>query len=160
MENDGQDQKKLAALKRIAFFKEFNDDELIHLLKITEWIKYGKGDIIVKEGENEKTFYVILKGSVSIKKRIGGSGLKKTLNTVPAGESFGEMSSFITGRPRSADIITEEETYVLRFNADEIHKEQDNPKYASILFKFYKKFAEILAERLEEADREILNPPM
>lgn len=157
---ENQEKKIAEALRKIEFFKDFTDDELARLLKITQWVRYAHGDIIIREGAAEKTFYVIIKGSVSIKKRMGAGGLKKTIATLSSGQSFGEMSSFITGRPRSADIIAEEETYVLRFNADEIHGEQTNPAYATILFKFYKKFAEVLAERLEEADREIINPPM
>lgn len=160
MENNDREIKIFEALKKIAFFKEFSDDELHHLLQVTTWIKYRHGDIIIKEGATERTFYVILKGSVSIKKRMVAGGLKKTITVLSMGESFGEMSSFITGKPRTADIIAEEETYVLRFDADEIHKEQNNPKYAAILFKFYKKFAEVLAGRLEDADKEIVCPSM
>lgn len=152
--------EKIEALKKINFFSEFTNEELSHLLSLSQCVKYGQGDIIIREGAVEKTFYIIIKGTVSIKKKMGGGGLKKTIGTLSAGQSFGEMSSFITGRARTSDIIAEEETYLLRFNADEIHKEQENPRYAMILFKFYKKFAEVLAERLEEADQEIINPPM
>ena len=159
MGNDDKEKMMAGALRKISFFDEFTGEELSYLLKVTQWVKFGQGDVVIREGATEKTFYVIIKGTVSIKKRMGGAGMKKTINTLSAGQSFGEMSSFITGRPRTADIIAEEETIVLRFNADDIHSEQENPRYAMILFKFYKKFAEILAGRLEEADREIINPP-
>ena len=155
---DNYGNKIVDAVRRIDFFRDFSDDELSQLLKVSQWIKYSHGDIIIKEGTQEKTFYVVLRGSVTIKKRMGAGGLKKTIGMLSAGQSFGEMASFITGRPRSADIIAEEETYVLRFNADDIHREQGNPQYTAILLKFYKRFAEALAERLEEADREISNP--
>ncbi|HEX8947587.1 MAG TPA: cyclic nucleotide-binding domain-containing protein [Dissulfurispiraceae bacterium] len=160
MESDDKQGKIAEALRKIDFFNEFSDTELTRLLEITQWVKYSGGDIIIQEGATEKTFYVIIKGRVSIKKRMGGVGLKKNICTLSMGQSFGEMSSFITGKPRSADIIAEEDTFVLRFNADDIHRERENPQYTAILFKFYKKFAEVLAERLEEADQEIINPPM
>lgn len=68
--------------------------------------------------------------------------------------------SFVTGKPRSADIVAEDETYVLRFNSEDIQREHQNPKYAPLLLKFYKKFSEILAERLEDADKRLVNPFM
>ena len=159
MESNDKHGAIAEALRKIAFFNEFTDKELSHLLEITQWLKYAQGDVIIQEGAAEKNFYVIIKGKVSIKKRLGGVGLKKTISTLTPGQSFGEMS-FITGKPRSADIFAEENTFVLRFNPEDILREGGNPQYTGILFKFYKKFAELLADRLEEADQEIINPPM
>lgn len=158
MENASQ-EKIIEVLKKIPFFKEFTDGELSLLLKITQWLRFQPGDIIIKEGSSEKNFSIILKGSVSIRKRTGVGAYKKTICNLSMGQSFGEMS-FVTGKPRSADIVAEDETYVLRFNSEDIQKEHGNPQYASLLLKFYKKFSEILAERLEDADKQIIKPFM
>lgn len=158
MENASQ-EKIIEVLKKIPFFKEFTDGELSLLLKITQWLRFQPGDIIIKEGSSEKNFSIILKGSVSIRKRTGVGAYKKTICNLSMGQSFGEMS-FVTGKPRSADIVAEDETYVLRFNSEDIQKEHGNPQYASLLLKFYKKFSEILAERLEDADKQLIKPFM
>lgn len=158
MEDAGQD-KIIEVLKKIPFFGEFTDGDLSLLLKITQWLRFQSGDIIIKEGSSEKNFSIILKGSVSIRKRTGVGAYKKTICNLSMGQSFGEMS-FVTGKPRSADIVAEDETYVLRFNSEDIQREQKNPQYAPLLLKFYKKFSEILAERLEDADKQLVKPFM
>jgi signal-transduction protein with cAMP-binding, CBS, and nucleotidyltransferase domain len=158
MENASQD-KIIEVLKKIPFFREFTDEDLSLLLKITQWIRFQSGDIIIKEGSSEKNFFIILKGSVSIRKRTGVGAYKKTICNLSMGQSFGEMS-FVTGKPRSADIVAEEDTYVIRFNSEDIQREQKNPRYAPLLLKFYKKFSEILAERLENADKQLVKPFM
>jgi CRP-like cAMP-binding protein len=156
---DASQEKIIEVLKKIPFFREFTDEDLSLLLKITQWIKFQSGDIIIKEGASEKNFSIILKGSVSIRKRTGVGAYKKTICNLSMGQSFGEMS-FVTGKPRSADIVAEDETYVLRFNSEDIQKEHGNPQYAPLLLKFYKKFSEILAERLEDADKQLVKPFM
>jgi CRP-like cAMP-binding protein len=61
MENISQ-EKIIEVLKKIPFFREFTDGELSLLLKITQWIRFQPGDIIIKEGASEKNFSIILKG--------------------------------------------------------------------------------------------------
>ncbi|HCL81095.1 MAG: hypothetical protein A2077_00155 [Nitrospirae bacterium GWC2_46_6] len=156
MENITQ-EKMIEILKKVHFFSGFTDEELKLISGFMQWIKFEAGDIIIKEGMIEKTFFLIIKGKVSIKKKTWMGSLKKAIDMISAGQIFGEMA-FITGKPRTADIIAEEETYVLKFSAEEMLK--DETKYAHILVKFYKKFAEALSERLAKADRELVNLSM
>jgi CRP-like cAMP-binding protein len=156
---DISNEKIIEILKRIPFFGEFTDEDFPLMLGITQWVRFGAGDIIIREGTSERTFFFILKGRVAVKKKTGIGSLKKDINILSPGESFGEMS-FITGSPRSADIIAEDTTYVLRFKAEEILGKQENPEHIRILFKLYKKFAEILADRLTKATSELAKPFM
>lgn len=156
MENITQ-EKMIEILKKVSFFSEFADEDLKLISGFMQWVKFESGDIIIKEGATEKTFFLIIKGKVSIKKRTWLGSLKKAIDMISAGQIFGEMA-FITGKPRTADIVAEEETYVLRFSAEDVLK--DESKYAHILVKFYKKFAEALSERLAKADRDIVNLSM
>lgn len=150
-------EKMIEILKKVSFFSEFTDEELMLISGFMQWVKFETGDIIIKEGATEKTFFLIIKGKVAIKKKTWIGSLKKAIDMISAGQIFGEMA-FITGKPRTADIIAEEDTYVLKFNAEDVLK--DESKYANILVKFYKKFAEALSERLAKADREIVNLSM
>lgn len=152
-----QERKKRDILQALSFFQEFSEDETLLVLKITDWIKIQGGELIIKEGSVERMFFLILKGSVAIKKNTGVGSSKRIINRLTAGQSFGEMS-FITSRPRSADVVAEEETFVLRFDAEVLDQQQGNPQFASILNKFYKKFSQILAERLADVSRELANP--
>lgn len=156
MENIGQ-EKMIEILRKVSFFSEFTDEDLKLISGFMQWIKFEPGDIIIKEGTTEKTFFLIIKGKVSIKKRTWLGSLKKAIDMISAGQIFGEMA-FITGKPRTADIVAEEDTYILKFSAEDMLK--DEIKYAHILVKFYKKFAETLSERLAKADRDIVNLSM
>lgn len=149
---DDQD-KKIQILKKIPFLKSFTEDEIKFLLDIAKWLKLGPGEILFKEGTVEMAFYIILKGHVSVQKKTGVGTLKKTLSTLNAGQCFGEMS-FILAKPRSADIVANEETYILKIESETLNKGEE-PQLRSIQYKIYKTFSEILAERLLEADREL-----
>ena len=150
---DDQD-KKIQILNKIPFLKSFTEDEMRFLLGIAKWLKLEAGEILFKEGTVEMAFYIILKGNVSVQKKTGVGTLKKTLSTLNAGVCFGEMS-FILGKPRSADIVANEETYILKIDVHTLNKGDDSPQLKSIQYKIYKTFSEILAERLIEADKEL-----
>jgi len=49
MENVSQ-EKIIESLKKIPFFRDFTDEDLSLLLKITQWLRFQPGDIIIKEG--------------------------------------------------------------------------------------------------------------
>lgn len=146
-----EDENKLRIMRTTAFFSPFTDDELSIILRTSTWLKCGSGDIVLREGESsDPSFFVILKGRVCIQKRIGGSNMKKTIGRLKRGECFGEMS-VIRRQQRSADVVAEEETYVIKIDSDTLKKETDSFDLRTIQFKFYKAFSEILAERLAYA---------
>lgn len=144
-------------MRSLPFFKPFTDQELLIILETSKWLRCGSGEIVVKEGDTEHSFYIILKGSVRIQKRVGMASMKKSISYLKKGQCFGEMS-VITGQPRSADVAAEEETYVLKIDADTLNKETDSFEFRSIQFKFYKIFCEILAQRLATTNMKLVKP--
>lgn len=143
-----EDEPKIKIMRATSFFEPFSDRELPVILESSTWLKCATGDIILREGESsDPSFFVVLKGSICIQKKIGGTSMKKTLHRINRGECFGEMS-VIAKQPRSADAVAEGETYVLKIDADTLNKETDSFALRSIQFKFYKIFSEILAQRL------------
>jgi len=152
-----EEEKKLKILKAVHFFKPFTDDELKALLENGRWLRYNYGDILFREGDRDDSFYIILKGSVQVMKKMVVSTLKKTIGVLKAGQCFGEMS-VIRGESRSADVAAAEETYVLKVDADTLQKDSDSLLLRSVQFKFYKIFCGILAERLNHADSELVKP--
>jgi len=81
------------------------------------WQKFGKtfnqGDIIFKEGEVGEELFLILDGSVTVSKEIGGT--QKVLAILQSGDIFGEMAIF-EDKPRSATIIAHTPTKTLALN--------------------------------------------
>lgn len=73
---------------------------------------YKKGEIICKEGDISKMFYVLLGGKAGVYKK----GVKVAEFT-EKGTVFGELSA-VLGIPRSADIIADEICQVLELEYD------------------------------------------
>lgn len=150
-----EEEKKIKIMSALPFFKPFTGEELRLLLAGSRWLKCAPGEPVVREGDTECSFYVILKGRAEVRKRNGIALLKKPLGSLGAGQCFGEMS-LVTGKPRNADVVACTETYVLRIGADALNRETGSYEMRSLQFKFYKIFSEILAKRLDALDREFV----
>ncbi|WEK55345.1 MAG: Crp/Fnr family transcriptional regulator [Candidatus Cohnella colombiensis] len=98
-------------LKKVSLFDNLSDDQLEHILRISNRRTLSPGTVLFHEKEMGLTFYVVLVGSIKIFSR-SNSGEEKVLSLVNAGESFGELS-LLDGRPRSASAQTLESTTVL-----------------------------------------------
>lgn len=149
-------KRKILIMKELSFFKSFTAGELLVLLEECAWVKCNNGEIICNEGDYDNYFYVILKGSVTVRKK--GSGFHN-LAILGTGECFGEMS-VITGEQRSADIIANEESYLVKIGTDALNKESDSLTLKSLQMKFYKIFSQILASRLQKATNKLVNAPI
>jgi len=152
-----EDEKKIMIMRSVPFFRPFTEKELSVILDTSRWLRCSPGDIVVKEGDTEHSFYIVLKGSIRIQKRVGLTSLKKPVGHLKKGLCFGEMS-LLTGQPRSADAVAEEETYLLKIDADTLNKETDSFDFRSIQFKFYKIFCEILAQRVDLTNKLVVKP--
>ena len=98
---------------------------------------YKKGEIICKEGEVNKKFYVLLGGKAGVYK----NGIKIAEFT-EKGSVFGDLSA-VLGTPRSADIIADEICQVLELQYDFDDLLKTNPNVV-------KKIIAALANRLNQ----------
>ena len=73
------------------------------------------GERIIKQGDPADALFFVLAGGVRVRLIVGLQD--KTLARIPAGEFFGEMAMF-TQSARSADVLAEEGTRLLRFSAE------------------------------------------
>ena len=130
----------LDKVRRISFFKEFTDMELVRLLKICHTRKFAKGESIFSEGELGDRFYVDLAGSVEITKQ--RKDRVESLMTVKAGECFGEMV-IVDAEPRSADARALSDVTLIEVNAEIIKNVND-----VLALKIYRKLAILVTQRL------------
>jgi len=79
-------------LRRLRFFHDFSQKEIWELLRASEWNDYGAGDAIVREGEIEDRFYVIVQGHVNVE--VNGA----VVGSLEAGECFGEAGCTADGK--------------------------------------------------------------
>jgi len=131
----------VARIRLIPAFAQFPDDKLRGLLRLSKIMIFEPGELIVREGEHERSTYFLFSGSVQITK--AGKPLAKLQQV---GEVFGEMS-LVDDSPRSATVRALDETTCLVIDANQllqIEKAGDADSLAAI----YKMFAQILAHRL------------
>src|SRR5690606_28698484 len=90
-------QEKFGALRALEFFREFPDHELWELLNASTWQQVAAGEPILVEGDLDKSFYVLVEGTVSVSKG------RRSVDTLHAGAFFGYMG-FISGNRCSVSI--------------------------------------------------------
>jgi CRP-like cAMP-binding protein len=105
--------------------------------------QYGKGEVIVKEGEMGLGMFVILRGRVEVTEN--RNGLEARLAELGPEQFFAEMS-LIDDKPRSATITTIEETECLLMTRDSFVKLMEKNPQLSI------RLARVLAQRLRQAN--------
>jgi CRP-like cAMP-binding protein len=99
--------RRLAAIASVSIFEPLEGAERDELAAGMRHEIYGKGECIIRAGAPGDSLYVISRGKVSV--RIGLNGLEKEVATLDAGMFFGEMS-LMTGEPRQATVIAQEDT--------------------------------------------------
>ena len=73
---------------------------------------FHKGDILMKEGDQDKSMFYIVSGAVSVIAKNPHRAKKSAVNELGKGDLVGELS-FFDGLPRSATLLVKEETEVL-----------------------------------------------
>lgn len=93
--------------------------------------RYGRGEAVVKEGEEGGDIYVLFRGDLSVRVAWMGPLTKEVARLAP-GDMFGEVG-FLVQRPRSATVKARGgAAEVLRFGAVDVQKIfETNPRFAA-----------------------------
>ena len=102
-------------LNQVSIFGPLSDEEIDMLANASTSRIYAPGEAIVRIGQEGGSMYVIISGSVKV--QIPEKSYQKTIGTLGKNDFFGEMS-LLTGEPRSATVIAEVESEVLRIDKD------------------------------------------
>jgi serine/threonine protein kinase len=103
-------QEHFDLLRTLTFFHEFSHAEIWEVLRASDWHEYRDGEDIVKEGEIDDRFYIIVSGNVSVQ----ANG--RSLGTLGSGGCFGE-TSYVRGAKRQASIRAEGPVTILRVSS-------------------------------------------
>lgn len=99
-------EKLLELLNMIPFFKDFSSYEKKRVAgNDTAFKPYRAGAKIIKEGDKDTSFFIILSGTVSVVK--GGA----TIINLGSGEFFGEMA-FLTNEARGTSVIAVDDAVI------------------------------------------------
>lgn len=105
---------KPGSLRRVKIFAEFQDAQLERFVQFMEVQRVRQWTEIVKQGDHGDAMYLVLQGELRVRMMIGGK--ETLLVTLAAGEFFGEISLFDHG-PRSADVVANQDSLLLKISA-------------------------------------------
>jgi serine/threonine protein kinase len=133
-------QEQFATLRRLRFFHEFSHSEIWEVMRASNWREYAPGDLIVREGEIDDRFYILVSGECGVERsgtpvgRIGG------------GDCFGE-SGYVQGARRTATIRAATPVTALKVSATLLEQVS-----ASCQLRFNRMFLKTLITRLQASE--------
>jgi len=141
------DEQAFELIDKLSFFDGFTQDEKRFLSTLESQIyKYFPADIIIKEGETDYSFFVLLKGVVAIVKN---NPKEVTITKLKAGAVFGEIA-YVAKRKRTTSVIADGDVIALKIDTKNIDSLQPD-----IPTKLKDNLIEILVRRLETMNEQV-----
>lgn len=131
-----EEQERFRRLRRLRFFRDFAYPDIWELLNAGSWEQYRTGQTVVREGELDDSFFILVSGCVMVQH---GS---QTVGQLNPGECFGE-TAYLQERPREASFLADGETEVLRLSATAVEQCSANCQ-----LRFMRQFLRMMLERL------------
>lgn len=129
-------------LAQVSIFSPLSDDEIEKLANASSSRVYAPGEAIVRMGQEGNSMFVIIRGNVKV--QVPEKSYQKTINKLKENDFFGEMS-LLTGEPRSATVIAEEETEVLQIKKEGLKPLfEDNPVLVQSIYELIEERRQIL----------------
>ncbi|MEL7535675.1 MAG: serine/threonine-protein kinase [Pseudomonadota bacterium] len=132
-------QEHFDRLRQLRFFHEFSQSEIWEVLRAGDWSEYRQGDEIVKEGEIEDRFFIIVSGDVEVCVN------DNVVGRLQDGDCFGE-TSYVDGARNTASIRATTPVTVLRVGATLMEQMS-----SSCQLRFNKEFLRSLIKRLQSS---------
>ena len=125
-------------LGRIDFVQALSEPAKKVLIERAQFVDYGPGQAVVRQGEQGDTLYLVASGEVSVRVRVEGG--EKEVARLGRGGLLGEMS-VLTGDPRSATVVSLGDAVLLRVDREAFQRILSaEPELAQ-------KLAEVIARR-------------
>lgn len=99
-------------LDRLEFFSAFNPGEKNMIVDTrSRFVAAEEDEHIIRQGDKDRAFYILLHGTASVYLSENG----KKLALLKPGDFFGEVT-FLTGEPRTSNVVAEEMCILFRFD--------------------------------------------
>jgi small-conductance mechanosensitive channel len=135
-------------LDTVPIFAPLSDEETQKLAKSSTRRIFAPGEMIVRKGQEGGSMFVIVRGSVKV--QLPSPDGPKTINNLRTNDFFGEMS-LLTGEPRSANVIADEETDVLQIRKTAIKPLfEANPELMKAISEIVEERRQLLAQNETE----------
>jgi serine/threonine protein kinase len=132
--------EQFATLRRLKFFHEFSHAEIWEVLRASAWREYAIGEAIVREGEMDDRFYILVAGECSVERNGTHVGRIET------GACFGE-TGYVKGARRTASIVASSPVTALKVSATLLEQVS-----AACQLRFNRMFLKTLITRLQSAE--------
>lgn len=129
--------EQLAMLRKLKFFHDFSQAEIAEVQRASAWQNCANGEEIVREGDMEDRFYIVVAGSCAVERN------GRVVGQMGTGDCFGE-SSYLPGARRSATVRASGNVTVLRVGATLLEQASPNCQ-----LRFNRVFLRSLIERLQ-----------
>ena len=136
--NEDALREKFGAIKELGFFKGFADTDIWELIRACTWQSYPAGTTVIREGESDHSFYIVLSGVVGIEKGA------RNVDNLQEGDCFGEMG-YLTRAKRTATVVAKTDVSLMRVNASTIDRAAESTQ-----LRFHKVFVRTLIQRLSD----------
>jgi len=139
-------QKLIQWKQKINFFKAMSDEEIALILRDVVFVSVKTDEVIIKENDDSKEIYFLLNGECKV--MIG----RQPVGIITEKSIFGEFS-FITNQLRSATVIADKNSILIKFriDIDDFH----NKSYAYA--RLFKNIMHELVKKVETTNKKIVN---
>ena len=132
----------------VTLLRDLTPEELKQFIASATILTCDAGDKIIREGDVGNEMFVVLSGAAEVRKKINGT--EYSIGVCGTGDVFGEMS-FLSKKPRSADVIAMTNLEILVLNSTFLTKLKNSiPKIAA---KILYNLAVILCDRVRASSR-------
>ena len=149
-------------IKRTFIFDDLDEQDLLNVLRITKERHFSKDEVIMQEGQEGDSMYIIVDGSVEVSKTLtmktgedDFAEREKILTSLGSADNvvFGEIA-MIDREKRSASVIATSDCVFLEIEREDFLKliEQRPQMGVTVL----KKIAELLASRLRQSSQDVI----
>jgi serine/threonine protein kinase len=133
--------EQLSMLRQLKFFHDFSQSEINEVLKASTWQDYSANEEVVKEGDMDDRFYVVVAGNCVVMRN------GRNVGQLGTGDCFGE-SSYVPGARRSASVRTQGSVTLLKVGATLLEQSS-----AACQLRFNRVFLRSLIERLQKSEQ-------
>lgn len=135
--------EKFLLLKNLKFFRELTDRKLWETLSIGYWYRLEAGEVVIQDGDEGNTLYVLAAGRLKTLKE------GRTLGYIEPGYTIGEVA-FVQGekRLRTATVVCETDVIIVELEPGDLAQVSD-----SLLSSLQKILLQVLAERLDNISK-------
>lgn len=139
IKQETSEAERFAMVEVLDFFANFPANEIWEILRASSWEDYQDGDPIITEGDIDDSFYILVEGSVVVKKG------DTSIGALTQGDCFGEMG-YISKTQRTASIYADGRVSLLKAKSTLMDQASE-----SCQLRFTKVFLRTLILRLSHA---------